>query len=47
MATCHRVAGQSLEKDPHPQEQYIDIPNDYQHEEMDDFEIWKMKTNPD
>ena len=38
MATHHRGTGQSLERDPKPQEQDIDIPNDYQHEEMDDFE---------
>ena len=38
MATNHRGIGQSLEKVPNPQEQDIDISNDYQHEEMDDFE---------
>ena len=38
MATCHRGTGQSLEKDLNPQEQDIDIPNDYQHEDMDGFE---------
>ena len=38
MATHHGGTGQSLERDPKPQEQDIDIPNDYQHEEMNDFE---------
>ena len=36
MATCH--GGQPLERDPNPQEQDIDTPNDYQHEDIDDFE---------
>ena len=38
MATHHRGTGQSLERNPNPQEQDIDTPNDYQHEDMDDFE---------
>ena len=38
MTTCHRGTGQPLEKDPNPQDQDIDIPNDYQHEDIDDFE---------
>ena len=38
MATHHRGTGQPLERDPNPQEQDIDIPNDYQHEDIDDFE---------
>ena len=38
MATHHGGTGQPLEKDPNPQEQDTDIPNDYQHEYMDDFE---------
>ena len=36
-ATHHRGTGQPPEKDPNPQEQYIDIPNEYQ-EDIDDFE---------
>ena len=38
MATCHRGTGQPLEKDPTPQDQDIDIPSDYQHGDIDDFE---------
>ena len=38
MATHHGGVGQSLEKGPNPQEQDIDIPSDYQNEEMDDLE---------
>ena len=38
MATCHGGTGQPMEKDPNPQDQDIDIPNDYQHEDIDDFE---------
>ena len=38
MATHHRGTGQPLEKDPNPQDQDIDIPNDYQHEDIDGFE---------
>ena len=37
MATHHRGTGKCPEKDPNPQEQDIDIPNEYQ-EDMDDFE---------
>ena len=38
MATCHRGTRQPLERDPNPQDQDIDIPSDYQHEDIDDFE---------
>ena len=38
MATHYRGTGQPLEKDPNPQDQDIDIPNDYLHGEIDDFE---------
>ena len=38
MATHHRGTGQPLEKDHNPQEQDIDIPIDYQHGNIDDFE---------
>ena len=38
MATCHRGTGQLLERDPNSQEQDINIPNDYQHEDIDDSE---------
>ena len=38
MATHHGGTGQPSEKDPNPQEQDIDIPSDYQHEEIDNFE---------
>ena len=37
MATCHAGTGQPPEKDPNPQEQDVDIPNEYQ-EDIDDFE---------
>ena len=38
MATYHRGAGQPLDRDITPHEQDIDIPNDYHHENMDNFE---------
>ena len=38
IATHHRGTGQPLERDPNLQEQDIDTPNDYQHEDIDDFE---------
>ena len=38
MATCHGGTGQPLERNLSPQEQDIDTPNDYQHEDIDDFE---------
>ena len=38
MATHHGGTGQPLERDPNSQEQDIDTPNDYQHEDSDDFE---------
>ena len=38
MATHHRGTAQPLEMDTNPQEQDTDIPNDYQHEDMDYFE---------
>ena len=38
MATCHGGTGSPLEKDPNPLDQDIDIPNDYQNENIDDFE---------
>ena len=37
MATCHGGTVQPPEKDPNPQEQDIDIPNEYQ-EDIHDFE---------
>ena len=37
-ATHHRGTGQPLEKDLNPQDQDIDIPIDYQHDNIDDFE---------
>ena len=37
IATCHRGTGQPLERDPTPQEQDIDTPNGYQHEDIDYF----------
>ena len=45
MATCHRGTGQPLEKDPNPQDQDIDIPNGYQHEDIDDFEYVENETH--
>ena len=47
MAAHCRGTGQSLEKDPNHQEQDIDIPNDYQHEEMDDFENVENENHTD
>ena len=38
MATHHRGTGQPLEKDPNHKDQDIDIPNQYQHDNIDDFE---------
>ena len=38
MATHHEGTGQPSERDPNPQEQDIDTPDDYQHEDIDDFE---------
>ena len=38
MATYHRGTGLPLERDPNPQEQGIDNPHGYQHEDIDDFE---------
>ena len=38
VTTCHRGTEQPLERDPKPQEQDTDIPNDYQHEDMVYFE---------
>ena len=38
MATHHRSTGQPLERDPNPQQQDIVTPDDYQHEDIDDFE---------
>ena len=38
MATHQGGTGQPLERNPSPQEQDIDTPNDYQHEDIDNFE---------
>ena len=38
MATHHGGAGQPFKKDPNPQDQDSDIPNDYQNKDIDDFE---------
>ena len=38
MATHQGGTGQPLEKNPNPQDQDIDIPSDYQHGNIDDFE---------
>ena len=46
MATHHRGAGQHLDRDPTPQEQGPDIPNDYHHEDMDNLRMWNMKPTP-
>ena len=37
MATHHGGTGQPSEKDPNPQEQDVNVPNEYQ-EDVDDFE---------
>ena len=44
MATHHGGTGQCQEKDPNPQEQDINIPNEYQ-EDMDDFKKCKAWTS--
>ena len=38
MTTCHRGRGQPLDRDPTPHEQGTDIPSDYHHKDMDNFE---------
>ena len=38
MVTCHRGAGKPLDRDTTPHGQDTDIPNDYHHEGMDNFE---------
>ena len=38
MATHHGGAGHPLDRDTTPQGQDTDIPNDYHHEDMDNFE---------
>ena len=45
MATHHGGAGQPLDRDPTPQEQGTDIPNDYHHEDMDNFENVEHETH--
>ena len=46
MATHHGGTGQPLERDPYPQEQDIDTPNDYQHGGIDNFENVEIETTP-
>ena len=38
MTTCHGGAGQPLDRDATLHGKYTDIPNDYHHEDMDNFE---------
>ena len=38
MATHHRGTGQTLERDPTPHNQDTDVPSEYHHEDMDNFE---------
>ena len=38
MASHHGSTGQPLDRDPTPHEQGTDIPSDYHHEDMDNFE---------
>ena len=45
MVTNHRGTGQLLERDPNPQEQDIDTPNDYQHEDIEDFENVEIENH--
>ena len=45
MATFYGGMGQPLEKDPNPQDQDVDIPNDYQHEDIYDFENVENENN--
>ena len=45
MATHHGGAGQPLDRDPTPQEQGTDIPNDYHHEDMDNFKNVEHETH--
>ena len=45
MATQHRGIGQPLDRDPTLQEQGTDIPNDYHHEDIDNFETMEHETH--
>ena len=45
MATHHGGMGQPLDRDPTLQEQGSDIPNDYHHEDMDNFENVEHETH--
>ena len=45
MATHHGGAGQPLDRDTTPQGQDTDIPNDYHHEDMDNFENMEQGTH--
>ena len=45
MATHHGGTGQPLDRDPNPQEQDIDTPNDYQHEDIDNFENVEIENH--
>ena len=44
MTTCHGGAGQPLDRDITAQGKYIDIPNDYHHEDMDNFENMEQEN---
>ena len=44
MATHHGGTGQPLGRNPNPQEQDIDTPNDYQLEDIDNFENVENET---
>ena len=45
MTTHHGDTGQPLEKDSNPQDQDVDIQNDYQCEDIDDFENVENKNH--
>ena len=44
MATCHGGTGQPLERTPTPHEQHPDTPNEYHHEDIDNFENMEHET---
>ena len=45
MATCHRGTGQPLDRDTAKNAHDADIPNDYHHDDMDNFENTEQKNH--
>ena len=45
MDNCHRGTGEPLDRDPMPQEQDTNIPNDYPHEDMYNFKNVEHETH--